>query len=110
MDIFLPVHTIEVDFMIRHFRPYWFKFTNIVYADDIETTVEVQFVDLIDNLLNVLHFWFLIILLVVNSISWDGVFRNPMPLMLMRLQHKLTLLYLSRIPYGTFGTTISPHV
>ena len=34
------------------------------------------------------------------------LFRNPIPLMCMRSQHRVTFLYLSVTPLGTFGTTI----
>ena len=51
-------------------------------------------------------FRFLIIFTVENRICRDMVFRNPMPLMCMRLQHKVKLLYLSRITLGKSGNTI----
>ena len=51
-------------------------------------------------------FRFLIILPVENIRCRDMLFRKPMPLICMRSHHRATLLYLSRITLGTFGTVI----
>ena len=47
---------------------------------------------------------FLSILTVENTICQDMVYRNTMPLMCMRSQHRVTFLYLSMIPLDSFGT------
>ena len=51
-------------------------------------------------------FLFLIILTVVKIICRDILFRKPMPFMCMRSHHRVTFLYLSRMPLGGFGTMI----
>ena len=71
---------------------------------DLEPMLKVRFIDLLDTILNVLHFPTLIILPVANKIFRGILIRNPIPLMFMRSQHRVTLLYLSRIPLGYFGT------
>ena len=47
---------IEDDAKISHLRTKWFKFATIMYVGDLETTLQVQFVDLLDPLLTVLLF------------------------------------------------------
>ena len=51
-------------------------------------------------------FWLLIIIPVVNITCRDMVSRKPIPLMCIRSHHRVTLLYLSSIPLGEFGTII----
>ena len=51
-------------------------------------------------------FLFLIILPVANIMCQDMVFRNPIPLMCMRSQHRVNFLYLSRMLLCKFGTMI----
>ena len=51
-------------------------------------------------------FLLLIMLSVENIMCQDIVLRKPIPLMCIRSQHRVTSLYLSRIPLGKFGTMI----
>ena len=77
-----------------------------MYVGDLETTLKVWTVDLLDSVLNVIYFSILIILFVANIIFPDMVLRSTMPLMRIRPQNRVILLYISRIPLGTFGTMI----
>ena len=51
-------------------------------------------------------FLFLIIIPVANIMCWDIMFRNTIPLMCMRSQHRENLFHLSWMTLGTFGTMI----
>ena len=54
--MFLLGHIIQVDSKISHLWTQWFKLTIRMYTGDPETTLQVQFIDLLDPILNVLHF------------------------------------------------------
>ena len=73
---------------------------------DIETTLQVYLVDLFDSIFYVLYFSILIMFTVANIMCQDMVFRNPIPLMCTKSQHRLNFLYLSNIPLGIFVTMI----
>ena len=50
-------------------------------------------------------FWFIIILPIPNWIYWYMVLSNPMPLICIRSQHRVILLYLSKKTLWIFDTT-----
>ena len=64
--------------------------------------MQVYLVNLFNSIFNLFIFEYLIILTMANIMCWDMVFRKPIALMCMRSHHRVTFLYLSRIPMRTF--------
>ena len=96
-------HIIQGYTKISHLCPQWFKFTISMYAGNFETTLQVQFIDLLYPTLNVIHFQ------VFNHTlcrKQNVLVCNIVPLVCIISQHKVVFSYLSKMTFGGFGTMI----